>query len=203
MTEVIIIKYGLPEYERECVESVVANTSIPYNLTVHDNYPKDENLSVVWNNRIRSADSRYVCLLNNDTVVNKDWLKKLVSTFDDYENVGAVGAITNHCGTHQSGFSAALEDGKVEPCNTLSGFCMVIDKEAWEKVGGFDEDYHLYGEDSDFCNRLKKAGYNMFTRYDVWIYHYKAKSTEVAEKRGKDIQKIRRNASQMFKKKWS
>lgn len=40
----------------------------------------------------------------------------------------------------------------------LSGACLMISKQLWEAVGGFDEDYFLYWEDVDLSHRILKAG---------------------------------------------
>jgi GT2 family glycosyltransferase len=198
MTEIIIVKYGLPEYERECVESVLANTNIPYHLTVYDNYPLDENLSVVWNRLIKASVSDNIILLNNDTIVEPKWAEKLILSLT--EGVGAVGPITNKCGTSQSGFKKSDKEKVCIPNRDLSGFCLAFKKDVWEKVGGFDEEFKLYGEDSEFLNRVGKK-YKLMMNMDVHIHHYGASSKKVAEARGKDIQAIRQESSQIYKRK--
>jgi len=196
MLEIIIVKYGLADYERETVEQVMRTVSIPYHLTVYDNYPLDENLSVVWNRLIKRSNAEFVLLLNNDTVPRDKWAEKLLGAMKN-EKVGAVGAISNKAGAHQGGFSGEVEDKTVE-CTTLSGFCMLIRKEAFDDVGGFDERYKLYGEDSDFALRLRKAGWKLLTHYGAYVYHHKAQSTPIAEARGKDIKKIQAESAALF-----
>lgn len=199
IVDIIIIKYGLPDYERETVEQVMRTVTTPYHLTVYDNYPKDENLSVVWNRCIRNSTADYVLLLNNDTVPHKGWLDKLLVGMEK-ENVGAVGAISNCAGGHQGGWKEPQEDRLVE-CTTLSGFCMLIRKKAFDDIGGFDEAYKLYGEDSDFCLRLRSAGWKLLTQYGAYVYHHKAKSTPIAKARGKDIDAIMKESSALFQSK--
>lgn len=196
MLEIILVKYGLPDYERETVEQVMRTMTIPYHLTVYDNYPADENLSVVWNRLIKRSNAEFVLLLNNDTVPSEGWAEKLMDTMKD-KKVGASGSISNRAGGHQGGFAHADED-KIIECTMLSGFCLLIRKTAFDAIGGFDEKYKLYGEDSDFCHRLRKAGWKLVTHYGSFVYHHKAQSTPIAEARGKDITAIQKESAAMF-----
>jgi len=198
MTEIIIVKYGLPEYEAECVQQVTNCTKYPFHLTVYDNYPKDENLSIVWNRLIERSDAEYICLLNNDTIVSKGWLGKLLRAFS-IKNAGAVGPISNRAGGAQGGFRAAVED-KIVQTLMLSGFCLLFPRSSWEIVGGFDEKFKIYGEDSDFCARLKKKR-GLYIHYGVFVYHFGAQGTPIAEKRGKDMSAIRKESSLLFQRK--
>ena len=198
MVEIIIVRYNLPEYEAECVASVLANTDdrkTPFHLTYYDNYEKDENLSVVWNRLIKRSNADYIILLNNDTIVKPEWLEKLLDA-TKLKKFGAVGAISNRAGGHQGGWKKSPHDQVVQ-CSMLSGFACLFPKKVWEELGGFDEKYVLYGEDSDFFNRMRKK-YWLYTHYGVHIYHYKAKSTSEAEKRGKDIKKIQKESGARF-----
>lgn len=196
--DIIIVKYGLPDYERETVEQVMRTVTMPYNLVVYDNYPLDENLSVVWNRLIRNSTADFVLLLNNDTVPLGYWAEKLVEAMTD--KVGAVGSISNKAGGHQGGWDKSPEDKTVE-CTMLSGFCVLIRKTAFDDIGGFDESYKLYGEDSDFFYRMKKKGWKLLTHYGSYVYHHKAQSTPIAETRGKDIEAIKRESSAKFQSK--
>lgn len=42
----------------------------------------------------------------------------------------------------------------------LSGFCVLIRRDVWERLGGFDRSFFMYGEDADFCARAKKLGFS-------------------------------------------
>lgn len=201
MVEIIIVKYNLKSYEDETIQQVLSTVKQPYHLTVYENYYADENLSKVWNDLIRNSKAEYVILLNNDTVPHPNWSEKLVEIFED-DKVGAVGAVSNRAGGYQGGHKGPQKEGTVQEVSQLSGFCMAIRKSAWEKVGGFDERYKLYGEDSDFCNRLKKAGYKLMLRFDTFVYHHKAKSQAVAEANGKDIEAIKKESQMLFQKIW-
>ncbi len=55
---------------------------------------------------------------------------------------------------------------------------MMIRKEVYEKVGGFDEQFFMYGEDLDLCYRIQKAGFNVYYVHNTQIIHYKGESTK-------------------------
>lgn len=62
------------------------------------------------------------------------------------------------------------------PIDVVSGAYMFVRKEALDKVGGFDEDFFMYGEDIDLSYRILQAGYQ--NRYlPLPIVHYKGEST--------------------------
>lgn len=67
---------------------------------------------------------------------------------------------------------------EIEKTDFISGACMLIKKEVFEKVGKFNEDYFLYFEDVEFQKRVDDAGYKKFYNGQVAIYHKVSQSTE-------------------------
>lgn len=63
----------------------------------------------------------------------------------------------------------------------LSGSLMMARKDALEKVGYFDEDYFMYGEDIDLCYKIKKAGGKIYYTPRTKAIHYKGESTKKGE----------------------
>lgn len=61
--------------------------------------------------------------------------------------------------------------------DAISGSFMMMKREVYEKAGGFDEDYFMYGEDLDLCYRIQQAGYKVFYVHETQIIHYKGEST--------------------------
>ena len=55
---------------------------------------------------------------------------------------------------------------------------MMMRKEVYEKVGGFDEQFFMYGEDLDLCYRIQKTGFKVFYVHSTQIIHYKGESTK-------------------------
>jgi hypothetical protein len=70
--------------------------------------------------------------------------------------------------------------------DAVSGSFMMITREAYEKVGGLDESFFMYGEDLDWCYRVKKAGFAVSYVHETRIVHYKGEST-----RRSDIDELR------------
>ena len=71
-----------------------------------------------------------------------------------------------------------LDENKTCEVDALSGSFMLMKKEAYEKVGGFDEQFFMYGEDLDLCYRVQKAGYKVYYVPETQIIHYKGESTK-------------------------
>ncbi|MGD8307611.1 MAG: glycosyltransferase, partial [Ignavibacteria bacterium] len=70
-----------------------------------------------------------------------------------------------------------LDENESYEVDALSGSFMMMKKEVYEKVGGFDEDFFMYGEDLDLSYRIKKAGYKVYYVHETQIIHYKGEST--------------------------
>lgn len=62
---------------------------------------------------------------------------------------------------------------KVHEIDACAGAFMMVRREAGEKINWLDEDYFWYGEDLDFCYRIKQNGYKIMYIPDVSITHYK------------------------------
>lgn len=60
----------------------------------------------------------------------------------------------------------------------LTGAFMFLTRELYEKVGGFDEDYFMYGEDIDLSYRVEQAGFSNYYLADTSIVHFKGESTK-------------------------
>jgi hypothetical protein len=62
----------------------------------------------------------------------------------------------------------------------LSGSCLLVRRRAFESVGGFDEDYFLFGEDIDLCWKLRRAGNEIWFVPAARVIHAKGASTRFA-----------------------
>lgn len=68
---------------------------------------------------------------------------------------------------------------EVSESEIFSGACVLVKKKVLEVVGGLDEKYFLYFEDSDFAKRIKDAGYKIFYDGETAIYHKVSQSTGI------------------------
>ena len=58
----------------------------------------------------------------------------------------------------------------------MTAACMMVDREAWEGAGGFNEDLAVAFNDIDFCLKVRKAGYLVVYNPYAQLYHYESKS---------------------------
>ncbi|HZH69388.1 MAG TPA: glycosyltransferase family 2 protein, partial [Flavobacteriaceae bacterium] len=87
-----------------------------------------------------------------------------------YKILGLKSEKYSYYATHLS----ETESGKVA---VLAGAFMLIKKVRYQEVGGFDEDYFMYGEDIDLSYKLTKAGYVNYYFGKIPMLHYKGEST--------------------------
>lgn len=218
--EIIVVKYNQPHYEATTLERVASNTEYPnYSLTAYQNV-RGVALSKCWNDLIRRSDAEYICLLNSDTVVTPGWLTNLMAVFAALPDTAAVVPSSNQVFLSQvettiphdtidfdliNQFAAVLNrrETALVGLPTLSGMCVVFPKALWEEVGGFDEEFFLYGEDSEFFYRMKEKTGKLLVWYKgVYVHHYKARSTEKAVQDGElDYQAIRAKATELCQRK--
>jgi GT2 family glycosyltransferase len=141
----------------------------------------------------------YVLLLNNDTVVDKNFLIELVKTGESNPEIGFVGAKTlfydrettiqeagggmidyNHAEVEEVGFNE-VDDGSldsyIEP-DYIGGACILVKSRVIEQIGGLDESYFMYWEDVDFCTTGLEKGYRSAYQYQAVVWHKYGSSSE-------------------------
>lgn len=218
--EIIVVKYNQMHFEATTLEQVANNTEYPnYSLRAYQN-ERGVALSKCWNRLIAASDAEYICLLNSDTVVSAGWLTGLMNIFEAIPNVGAVVPSSNQVFLsqipipfshdtvdfsviHKFALATAARETECLELPTLSGMCVVFPRALWEKIGGFDEEFFLYGEDTEFFYRLHEQTGKLLVWYKgVYVHHYKARSTMKAAAEGElDIQAVRARASELCQRK--
>jgi GT2 family glycosyltransferase len=140
------------------------------------------------NQGLARARGDYLVLLNNDTVVSDGWLEGLIAwSLHDWPRVGLVGAVTNYSRPPQQvaagydrldglgAFAAQRRRefaGKALEVDRLTGFCLLLRREAFERVGGFDVGYGLGFFDDDLSVRARQAGFRLLVAQDVFVHHF-------------------------------
>lgn len=69
-----------------------------------------------------------------------------------------------------------MDLSKTHEIDACAGAFMVVRREAGEKIGWWDEDYFFYGEDLEFCFRLKEEGWKIYFVPSISVLHYKGVS---------------------------
>jgi N-acetylglucosaminyl-diphospho-decaprenol L-rhamnosyltransferase len=195
-----------------CVESIEKNTpASDYEFIVVDNASTDgtpgyiktknfkyirnsENMGVAkaWNAGVKASDAEYVCVINNDILAGSGWLKALVDFYESRPGAGIVSPGTRW-GRLDYDFEPYAESYmkkmKSVTAEGFAGWCMLIKKDRFEKAGYFCEDYRIgTGEDTDFYNALKKAGYKSYVTGSSFIHHFGSKTLKVMRKKEKGFE---------------
>ena len=79
-----------------------------------------------------------------------------------------------------------LDPGGTYEVDAISGSFMALRREVYEQVGGLDEEYFMYGEDLDWCFKIKQAGWKVYYVSETRIIHYKGESV-----RRSDLDEVR------------
>ena len=164
-----------------------------------------ENLGFVRGNNvvINQIAEGDILLLNNDMIIEQpDWLDKLQRCAYEDDKTGIVGCrLINeknhllHVGTYIypetcwgqqiGGDVIGVRQPDYNQYNTtreVQGVvfaCAYIKREVIDKIGGLNEAFFSYFEDTDYCLRAKEAGFNTVCCGDVTLIHYQNVSTSV------------------------
>jgi GT2 family glycosyltransferase len=162
-----------------------------YILKNNENYGFAEGNNIAIKIALRSNPD-YIMLLNNDTVVEHDFLNKLVDVAEEDDTVGVVGPViyyydyegrtdvpSNICGVvnikHYPGYydmvdkDPTVKPGNVE-CDWVSGAAMMI-KTKEVPIKYLNNQLFFGNEDIDMCINLKKMGYKIVNVHSSRIWH--------------------------------
>lgn len=91
-----------------------------------------------------------------------------------------------------------LDPDKSYEVDAISGSFMMMKREVFEKIGGLDETFFMYGEDLDWCYRIQRSGWKVYYVPATSIIHYKGESTKRSDI---DELKVFYNAMRLFVRK--
>jgi len=79
-------------------------------------------------------------------------------------------------------YEGHLSEKQINPVEVLSGAFLMIRREVFEKLNGFDEGFFMYGEDIDLSLRILQAGYRNYYLGTITVTHLKGGSTTYNDK---------------------
>ncbi len=133
------------------------------------------------NQALPRCQGKYILFLNPDTKIKKDCLTKLVAFMDSHPQVGLAGSKVIYPDESLQESVSYRYPGQRYTAHELSGLkgsiacvlgaSMIVRAEIVKRLGGFDEDFFLYGEDQDLCLRIRKAGYEIGFCEDAVVIH--------------------------------
>jgi GT2 family glycosyltransferase/glycosyltransferase involved in cell wall biosynthesis len=161
-----------------------------------------ENLGFIQscNNGAAAARGEFLHFLNNDTIVTSNWLDELVWTHESFTDVGLVGSkLLYPDGKLQEAGAIVWQDGSAwnygrghdpdrpeynyaRQVDYCSGASLLISKENFQKLGGFDTHFSpAYYEDTDLAQKVTKRGLKVIYQPASVVYHIEGSTS------GKDL----------------
>lgn len=132
------------------------------------------------NRGVRESHGAYVAVLNPDVEVQENWLQPLIDTLASHPDVGLVTPTilladpnnrVNACGNrpHLTGLTFCIGLNQPAPpvssppqeVPAISGAAFAIRRALWDQLGGFDEQFFMYLEDTDLSWRAVRHGYKV------------------------------------------
>ncbi len=182
------------------------------------------NYSAINNYGASRADGELLLLLNNDTKIIEPDSLWAMAEYAVRDNTGAVGACllyenktVQHAGVivgigpdrtavHPNSGVCFIENGyrdsihHVQNYSAVTGACLMIKKELFDKLGGLDEELAVAYNDVDFCLRLRRSGLLNVYVPQALLFHYESKSRGYDDK-GERHERFLRE-SQLFRDRW-
>lgn len=134
---------------------------------------------------LKTIKSKFVLLVNPDSIIKTNEISKLISAAKNYKNAAIISPLHRnengnvHIPARPFFFNLNKKntlalDNFVGDCSVehISGAIMLLNKSKLDKVGFFDENFFLYYEDDDLCIRSKKAGFENILVHGAIIDHF-------------------------------
>lgn len=178
-------------------------------------WKREFNYSAINNYGAKKAKGDYLLFLNNDTeVLSPDWIEEMLG-FCQRPDTGIVGArlyfgnnTVQHAGTvigiggiaghmftdmprERSGYmhKAAI----IQDLSAVTAACMMVKRQVFDEVQGFEEQLSVAFNDVDFCLRVREKQYLVVYDPYVELYHYESKSRGAEDSK----EKVRRFQSEI------
>jgi len=179
-------------FEIIVVDNASTDNSVEF---IEKNYPQvhliknKKNLGFAEGNNIGITHSKgeHVALFNPDAVAEKNWLEKLIFELESSKKVGGTVGKIMYLDDKYGKDAVFCTWTKINPYSAipynfydnepqskvdyLSGGAMVVKKEVIKKIGMLDPGYFLYWEETDWCARMIRAGYDLVYVPTAVVWH--------------------------------
>lgn len=154
--------------------------------------------SRINNDAVKEAKGEYLLFLNNDTKVKKEGFLAALMNIGRRPDVGAVGAglyyedgTIQHAGVilGYGGVAGHALEGMAKEkyesypfalaqrqLSAVTAACMLVKRQAFQKVGGFSEELAIAYNDIDLCMNLRKQGWKVIYCPQAELYHYESQT---------------------------
>lgn len=178
--EIVMLKFREdPDIIDKAVTRIIHNTDYPFKLTIFDNRPlpgeeNNRNTSRVWNLLVEQSTCDYVLICDSDAYIpakktDPCWLTRMMESIDETGVVIPVSSAQG--GAMQKVFGPEEYGSMVVNKQAWSGFFFLFSKEAYRKIGMFDERFYIYGQDSEWAIRTGRKVGGAIMRKDVFVEH--------------------------------
>lgn len=208
---VILVNYNGLSDTLECIESVKKCNSDTVifvvdngskndeTIEIQNKYPDvqtircEKNLGFAGGNNVAikkalDGDFEYIMLLNNDTIVDKNFISHLIENVDEHtvalpnmfyydhpKELWFGGGVIHRFSGKVSHLHRT--DSKPYEINFATGCCVMVHRSVFERCGLLSEEYFMYCEDMDFSIRLQQMGIKIMMQPTAKIWHKVAKSS--------------------------
>lgn len=189
-----LMRTKYPSYEIIVVDCLTENLEswvkqcFPKVKVVHYDYDIGPSASHNVEKHVLNPESKYLAFLDNDAYVTENWLAELVKVMENDEKIGVAqakilmtcnnklmdnaGISIDALGTWYTtrGLKADDFQNVIEIFAASSAGCLAR-LEAFEKAGGFDPEYFIYDDDTDFSFRIRLLGYKIVLVSSAVVFH--------------------------------
>jgi len=150
----------------------------------------------------KSAAGEYLLFLNPDIQILDDSIEKMLDFAAKHSEIGALSPLLyqKDAKTLQRHFYGEFQNFAVLTIkrwknrlpspdedffyvDTVSGAAMMVGRDIFQRLGGFDQNFFMYFEDDDLCRRLSKSGYKNTVLATARLIHFEGQSSTSEEKK--------------------
>lgn len=209
------------DYVKQCLQSIEENTALSYEIILVDDNSDQETYEFLaqqvnertlhirnsvqrgfpynCNTILRHAKGEFICLLNSDTIVTKNWGVRLIEALQKNANLAMVGPSTSygvaknydevaqqleevHFKRFEMSYAEIQEFQKLNhqkvgsewtSTEYINGFCMMLKSAVLPEIGFFDTEFGLGSrEEVQYIDRIREEGYQVGWVKGAYVHHY-------------------------------